>query len=132
MSDRRLDKILITVMTYPHPSAVHQELVCTAGVTEGGEWIRLYPIDYRYQPRDRQFHKYQWIEVNLESDSKSNDTRKESRRPDPDSIRIIGEPIDTKKKWSKRRALIDRVPHYTVNQLKEELDKHGIPVRVTA
>ena len=40
-------KVLITVMTYPLPSRGYQELVCTAGVTEQGEWIRLYPVDYR-------------------------------------------------------------------------------------
>jgi hypothetical protein len=79
MSERRLDKILITVMTYPHPSTAHQELVCTAGVNESGEWIRLYPIDYRYQPRDRQFHKYQWIEVETDKPDANKDNRKESR-----------------------------------------------------
>ena len=38
-------KVLIVVMTYPHPSRGYQELVCTAGITESGEWVRLYPID---------------------------------------------------------------------------------------
>ena len=33
-------KGLVTVMTYPHPSRVHNELVCTAGITESGEWAR--------------------------------------------------------------------------------------------
>lgn len=27
-------KVLITVMTYPHPSQSHEELVCTAGIAE--------------------------------------------------------------------------------------------------
>ena len=58
-------RVLITVMTYPHPSKQHEELVCTAGVTEDREWVRLYPIDYRYRPRRQQFHKYQWVEVDL-------------------------------------------------------------------
>lgn len=26
-------KVLVTVMTYPHPSRNYQELVCTAGIT---------------------------------------------------------------------------------------------------
>lgn len=30
-------KVLITVIPYPLPSRVYQELVCTAGVTEAGE-----------------------------------------------------------------------------------------------
>ena len=111
-------KVLITVMTYPHPSRGYQELVCTAGLTELLEWVRLYPIDYRYRPKGQQFHKYQWIEVQLDPHAKSNDTRKESRRPYPDSIRILGEPISTKNNWTDRRGLIDRVPHHTVNQLK--------------
>lgn len=111
-------KVLITVMTYPHPSRGYQELVCTAGLTESLEWVRLYPIDYRYRPRNQQFHKYQWIEVALGPKGKSNDNRKESRCPDLDSIRILGEPIPTKNGWAERRALIDRVQHYTVNQLK--------------
>ena len=36
MSEKRTAKVLITVMTYPHPSRGYQELVCTAGVTESG------------------------------------------------------------------------------------------------
>lgn len=43
-------RVLVTVLTYPHPSAKYKELVCTAGVTAAGEWIRLYPVDYRYRP----------------------------------------------------------------------------------
>ena len=48
-------RVLITVLTYPHPSTRWDELVCTGGVSEEGEWIRLYPIDYRYRPREQQF-----------------------------------------------------------------------------
>jgi len=35
-------KVLISVMTYPHPSESYQELVCTAGITDASEWVRLY------------------------------------------------------------------------------------------
>lgn len=110
-------KILITVMTYPHPSRGYQELVCTAGVTEAGEWVRLYPIDYRYREKDQQFKKFQWIEVALEPTGAGNDNRKESRRPDLNSIRLLGEPLDTKHAWRDRRAIIDKLPHYTRNEL---------------
>jgi len=72
-------KILITVMTYPHPSEGYQELVCTAGINEAKEWVRLYPVDYRYRPRGQQFRKYQWIEVELDRHDKDN--RPESWRP---------------------------------------------------
>ena len=113
-------KVLITVMTYPHPSRGHQELVCTAGVAEDGSWVRLYPIDYRYQPHDRQFKKYQWVEVDLEPLGHKNDDRKESRKPDLDSLRLLGEPLDTKNGWRKRREYIDPIPHSTVNELKQK------------
>ena len=111
-------KVLITVMTYPHPSPGYQELVCTAGLTESLEWVRLYPVDYRYRPKGQQFHKYQWIEVVLDPQNRSNDNRKESRRPNLDSIRLLGNPLSTKNQWAERRDLIDRAAHHTLNQLK--------------
>lgn len=111
-------KVLITVMTYPHPSRGYQELVCTAGITESGEWVRLYPIDYRYRPREQQFKKYQWIEVELDPAGAGNDNRKESRRPNLDSIQLIGEPLSTKHAWRERREIIDRLPHQTRHQLE--------------
>ncbi len=52
-------KVLITVMTYPHPSEGYKELICTAGITENGDWVQLYAIDYRYRPRHQKFRKYQ-------------------------------------------------------------------------
>jgi len=33
----KTEKVLITVLTYPHPSESYDELVCTAGITEAGE-----------------------------------------------------------------------------------------------
>lgn len=132
----RKEKVLITVMTYPHPSKGYQELVCTAGVTKSGEWIRLYPIDYRYRPKWQRFQKYQWIEAELETPEKANDNRPESYRPNLDSIRILGEPLDTKNDWRLRREIIDALPHRTVNEWKvlhaEEKTSLGIvkPARV--
>lgn len=123
-------KVLITVMTYPHPSAGYQELVCTAGVTEEGKWVRLYPVDYRYRPRHQQFRKYQWIEVGLDEAGHGHDKRPESRRPELDTIKILGERLDTKKKWAARRQIIDAMPHSTVNELKAkyEADRTSIGI----
>jgi hypothetical protein len=59
-------RVLVTVMTYPIPSANYGELVCTAGVTESGDFVRLYPIRYRDLPLAQQYKKYQWIEVDAE------------------------------------------------------------------
>ncbi|MGB9858904.1 MAG: hypothetical protein ACPLQP_03090 [Moorellaceae bacterium] len=116
-------KVLITVMTYPHPSRGYQELVCTAGITENGEWVRLYPIDYRYRPKHQRFVKYQWIEVGLAPKGSGNDNRKESRKPDLDSIKLLGKPLSTANNWYERRQIIDKLPVYTVNQLRSLYEK---------
>lgn len=123
-------KVLITVMTYPHPSRGYQELVCTAGVTESDEWVRLYPVDYRYRSPDQKFRKYQWIELELQPKGAGNDKRKESRRPNLDTIQLCGDPIPPDDKWAKRREIIDRLPCHTLNQLKSlyEEDKTSLGV----
>ena len=59
-------KILITVKTYPIPSAKYDELVCTAGVKENGNFVRLYPLNFRDLPYSQKYQKYQWIEVEAE------------------------------------------------------------------
>ena len=41
-------KVLITVTTYPLPSRSYDELVCTAGVLENGDWIRIYPVPLHF------------------------------------------------------------------------------------
>ena len=115
-------KVLITVMTYPHPSRGYQELVCTAGVADSLEWVRLYPVDYRYRPTDQRFKKYQRTEVELSPRGSGNDRRKESRRPNLDSIKLLGEPLSTKKDWRERSEIIDRLPHHTLNELKARYD----------
>lgn len=115
-------RVLITVMTYPHPSKNYQELVCTAGIAESGEWVRLYPIDYRYRPKEQQFHKYQWVEIGLAPGGQGNDRRRESRRPDLDAIRVLGPALSTKDNWAARRAIIDELPHHTVNELRQLYD----------
>ena len=123
-------KVLITVLTYPHPSQKHQELVCTAGVTEQNEWVRLYPIDLRYRPNHQQFRKYQWIEVGLTPRGSGNDSRRESRQPDLDSIKVLSEPLSPENGWAARRAIIDKLPHLTMLQLREryEQDKTSLGV----
>ena len=116
--DYVLTKVLITVMTYPHPSVRYDELICTAGITESKEWVRLYPIDHRYRPAEQQFHKYQWIEVELRPRGDGNDNRRESRCPRLESIRTLGPRLSTKDCWAERRLIVDGMPHYTCDQLK--------------
>ena len=94
-------KILIAVKTYPIPSAKYDELVCTAGVTEDGRFIRLYPVNFRDLPYSQQYKKYQWIEVQAEKHS-GRDSRKESYRPQHDAPLVPGEWIGTDDGWAQR------------------------------
>jgi len=107
--DGKLLEVLVTVKTYPIPSAKYDELCCTAGVTEQGEFIRLYPINYRDLPWEQQFKKYQWIEVVAQKHGRR-DVRKESWRPDPATVRLLGQPIPTGPggDWSQRGRTVLR------------------------
>ncbi len=98
-------EILITVKTYPLPSTKYRELVCTAGVTANGDFVRLYPIDFRRLDHGKQYKKYQWMEINVTKHS-GRDFRKESYRPDSDSIRL-GEFIPTRSgNWDERAKFV--------------------------
>lgn len=129
-SECQATRVLITVMTYPHPSEKYTELLCTAGITEQGEWVRLYPIDYRYRPSYQRFRKYQWIRVGLSPRGSGNDRRRESRKPDLDSIQILGEPLSLKRKWEERRAIIDALPHHTIIELKALYAAEGVSLGI--
>lgn len=104
--------------------------MCTAGITEQNEWVRLYPIDLRYRPNHQQFRKYQWIEVGLAPRGSGNDSRRESRQPDLDSIQFLSEPLSPESGWATRRPIIDAMPHHTMLELRElyEADKTSLGI----
>lgn len=118
-------KVFITVKTYPIPSAKYGELVCTAGVTESGNFIRLYPVNFRDQPFSKQYRKYQWIEVDAEK-HRGRDFRKESYRPDCDTLAMLGEPIGTGSgDWSERSRYVLTNVVRSMEELREIQDKDG-------
>jgi len=113
-------QLLITVKTYPIPSAKYDELVCTAGVREDGRFVRLYPINFRDLPFSKQFVKYQWIRVMGER-HKGRDVRKESYRPDCDTIRKLGTPIPTDRgDWSERAKYALARKSHSMEDLEEQ------------
>jgi hypothetical protein len=103
-----LTKVLITVTTYPLPSRSYDELVCTAGVLENGQWIRIYPVPLRFLRGLRkdgkiESFKYNWIEMDLVK--RKDDFRPESHSPLDytfTNINVIGK-IDTKNNWQERK-----------------------------
>lgn len=100
--------ILPVVKAYPALSKTYGEVSCVAGVqltADGPRWIRLYPVPFRSLEEPRQFAKYQLIR--LAAAAHSGDLRPETRRPNRDSIELIGAPIPTTDGWRQRRRFVE-------------------------
>jgi hypothetical protein len=118
-------KVLITVKTYPIPSSKYDELVCTAGVREDGSFVRLYPINFRDLPFSQQYGKYQWIEVDAVRHAER-DTRKESYRPDCQTLRTIGKPLSTGEgDWAERARFVLAQRSRSIEELDEKRKADG-------
>lgn len=118
-------KVLITVKTYPTISSKYEELVCTAGFTENGTWIRIYPIQFRKKSFEEQYKKYDWIELDLvKNDS---DFRPESYRPysHDSEIKILNH-LDTTNNWAERKKFILGKIYYNLTGLIAEAQNKNI------
>ncbi|CAJ58821.1 hypothetical protein FRAAL0142 [Frankia alni ACN14a] len=95
--------VLVTVKAYPTVSDKYGEAVCVAGIRTDvipHEWVRLFPVHFRDLPREQQFRKWEFIE--LEARRGSEDRRPESYRPILDTIQR-GRFMETGKDWAERR-----------------------------
>ena len=101
-----VEKVLITVKTYPAISAKYDELVCTAGFRADGSWVRIFPIQFRKKSYNEQYAKYEWIEIDLVKNK--NDFRPESYRPHSldSEIKIVGEIKPDRDAWQDRRKIV--------------------------
>ncbi|MBJ7429127.1 MAG: hypothetical protein JHD28_09245, partial [Bacteroidia bacterium] len=105
-----LTKVLITVTTYPLPSRSYDELVCTAGFLENGDWIRIYPVplsfllDLKGSGKVNNV-KYTWIE--LELNKRKDDFRPESHSPKHYDFRDLNlhNRIGTENNWMLRKDI---------------------------
>ena len=84
-------KILLVVKAYPESSKKHGSVVCTAGVTDDGELIRIYPIPFENFRGKSRIPKYTWIEAEVKKATDEKLKRKESYKVRQDSIKIIDE-----------------------------------------
>lgn len=117
-------KVLITVTTYPLPSRSYDELVCTAGFLETGEWIRIYPVPLKFLNGLREdgkikSFKYNWIELNLKR--RIDDFRPESHSPSNYDFKdlLIHQRIDTKGNWRLRKEICLRNVYTNLTTLIE-------------
>ena len=117
-------RVLITVRTYPVPAQKNIEVSCTAGVTEEGEWIRLFPVPYRLMDYDRRFVKYQWIDVDVIKASQ--DPRPESYKLNVDLIKT-GELLSTVDQWRARKEIVGPLIKQSMCQIRRERDANSSP-----
>ncbi len=118
-------KIVITTRTYPIPSTRDIEVSCTAGITDDNEWIRLFPVPYRFLQPDKRFSKYQCIEA--EVIRATSDPRLESYKLNLDSIKILCPPIPSANKWRARKALVQPLKSKSLCNLQAERNQSGSP-----
>ena len=120
-----LEKILVTVKTYPSLSQKYDELVCTAGFREDGSWVRIYPIPFRKLEYETRYAKYQWIKLHLVKNT--SDPRPESYRPTNYDDIILGDMLDTDKGlWTRRKEVVLRKVYTNLSQLIEEAQNKSI------
>ena len=115
--------VFITVKTYPTLSSKYDELVCTAGITDKGKWVRIYPVPFRKLKWEEQYKKYQWIELNLVKNQ--SDHRSESYRPVNQGGNIKAKKFI--KSWEERKRIIFKTEklHRSLKILIKEAKEKG-------
>ena len=89
----RKEKLLVIAKAYPEFSKRYKSfLICIAGLTEGGEWRRIFPIPVDEYLRNK-FSKRDWIEYEIRDEK--GDYRKESKKIFEGSIKNTGVKEDT-------------------------------------
>jgi hypothetical protein len=117
-------KALIVVRTYPTPATKGIEVSCTAAITDHGEWLRLFPIPYRFLDADKRFKKYQWVQVSVSKPSR--DPRPESYKIENNAITIISD-VPPDDGWKERKRLIMPLKAHCMCCLQKTRDEKGFP-----
>jgi hypothetical protein len=82
-------RVLIIGRASPEPSKKHIETVCTGGITESGELLRLYPIPLRYLEKEQKYKQWSWAEFEVQKSP--SDKRKESYIVRQETIKVLGQ-----------------------------------------
>jgi hypothetical protein len=121
-------KILIATKTYPSISTKYQETVCTAGILLSEEenplqWIRIYPIRYRYLDFDKRYPR--WAIVSAKIKRNDQDYRPESFKIDDNYLEIIRK-IDTTNNWQERKSLVLSLQFRSIADIQAQGKSLGI------
>jgi hypothetical protein len=104
-------KAVVLVKAAPHASVGYGETVCCAGITLEGQWVRIYPVQFRYLEQAQKFSR--WDLIRFSWRLPKDDKRSESRRVSHEKIEIVGS-------LPKKERTTFLYPHI-VTSLKSEL-----------
>jgi hypothetical protein len=118
MNDWVEQEVLIVGKTYPTPHKRFLDTVCTGGITRDGQWIRLFPISFRYLDREQQYTTFSWLRLNVKKNPR--DQRHESHLPDEKTIEVVGHESD----WAERKRILQPLlaPHMEALQKQNKAD----------
>jgi len=105
-SDPTNEKILILCRSIPEESTKYFQTICVAGVTDQRELRRLYPVQFKpFQPNAGiPFRKKDWIQVVTSPPEDGRDRRRESRKINMDTVKVL-------------RRVSDEELHHTIRPL---------------
>jgi hypothetical protein len=121
-------KILIATKTYPSISRKYKETVCTAGILLDDDekplqWIRIYPIRFRYLETDKRYPRWSIISAEIEKNTK--DYRSESFRINDESLTILRK-IGTDNNWAERKKFILPLQYNSISEIQKMGKSLGI------
>ncbi len=90
---------VVLVKAAPQVGTIHGETVCCAAIDLYGNWLRLYPVSFRYLEDGQKFGR--WDRIRFRWRRPRDDSRIESRRVDQDTLTIVG-----KLKHAEREAFL--------------------------
>ncbi|MFH9229009.1 hypothetical protein [Streptomyces lydicus] len=117
---------MITVKTYPELSTKYRETSCVAGIRldlEAPRHVRLFPVPYRLLAQESQFAKYSVIEVDVEPHAR--DLRRESLRPDLDTLKVIVGRIPSTDGWAERFRHLRPLVAPSLCAIRRDEEAHG-------
>jgi len=96
-SEKTLE-LMVNCKTYPAVSTKYIETVCTGGVQADGQFVRLYPVPFRFLDAEEQYSRWDVIRVRAYRDTK--DKRPESWHLAPGMPITVIDSISTeKRRW---------------------------------
>lgn len=110
-------ELLVNCKTYPAVSTKYVETVCTGGVQPNGDFVRLYPVPFRFLETEEKYKRWDVIQVRAYRDTK--DPRPESWHLIPGTpIKKIRRLSTDKQRWEWMRD--------TVHASSQEMESKGL------